>query len=389
MTGRRLLLVVQRYGAEVVGGSEQHARLVAQRLAHRHTVEVATTTALDYWTWASYYAAGNDFLDGILVRRFAIAAGRDPEFKAFEHRVLEEEHHVADELAWPRRQGPDCPALLEFLHAHGGEYDAILFYTYIYAPTALGLPIVPERAALISTAHDEYPLRLAPYRALFHLPRAIGYLTPEERSMVQARFHNEQVPDEVLGYALGDAPAADIDAFRARHGIAGPFVLYLGQVSEGKGCDELLVEWIAHRESGRASNTTLVLAGTVRMELPDRPDVRALGRISEEDKAAALAGAVALVQPSRLESLGIVLFEAWQHGTPALVHEANLVTSGQTARAGAGRSYADGAFGTALEAVTAERERYGAAGRAYVARECSFDAFDDRLERLVESTVRG
>jgi len=387
VTGRRILLVVQRYGADVVGGSEQHARLVAQRLAQRHTVEVATTTAADYWTWAPYYPAGDDFLDSILIRRFPIAAGRDPEFKTFEHHVLEEDHHIADELAWPARQGPDCPELLEFLHAHGRDYDAVLFYTYIYAPTALGLPIVPERAALVSTAHDEYPLRLAPYRALFHLPRAIGYLTPEERAMVHARFHNEQVPDEVLGYALGDAPPADVEAFRARHGIAGPFVLYLGQVSEGKGCDELIREWIAHREAGGAADLTLVLAGTVRMALPDRPDVRALGRVSEEDKAAALAGAVTLVQPSRLESLGIVLFEAWQYGTPALVHAANPVTAGQTARAGAGRSYTDTMFGAALDAVRAERERYGRAGRAYVERECSYAAFDERLERLVEATV--
>ena len=380
MTGRRLLLVVQRYGAEVVGGSEQHARLAAQRLARRHTVEVATTTALDYWTWAPYYVPGVVVVDGIRVRRFAVAAGRDPEFKAFEH-------HVADELAWPRRQGPDCPDLLEFLHGHGREYDAILFYTYIYGPTALGLPIVPERAALISTAHDEYPLRLAPYRALFHVPRAIGYLTPEERAMVHARFHNEQVPDEVLGYAVGDAPAADVAAFRAKHGISGPYVLYLGQVSEGKGCDELLAEWTAYRERGAAPDVTLVFAGTLRMAMPDRPDVRALGRVSEADKAGALAGAVALVQPSRLESLGIVLFEAWQYGTPSLVPAANLITSGQTARAGAGRSYDQGRFGAALDAVRAARDAYGAAGLAYVRSECSFDAFDERLERLVEATV--
>jgi len=387
MTGRRLLVVVQRYGADVVGGSEQHARLVVQRLSQRHTVEVATTTALDYWTWAPYYPVGNDFLDSILVRRFAVTAGRDPEFKAFERHVLEEEHHVADELAWPEHQGPVAPDLLDFLHAHGREYDAILFYTYIYAPTALGLPLVPERAALISTAHDEYPLRLAPYRALFHLPRAMGYLTPEERSMVHARFHNEQVPDEVLGYALGDAPAADVAAFRTRHGIAGPYVLYLGQVSEGKGCDELLAEWIAYRDAGGSPDVALVLAGTVRMDIPDRPDVRALGRVSEEDKAGALAGALALVQPSRLESLGIVLFEAWQYGTPVLVHRANLVTSGQTARAEAGRSYADGGFGATLDALRPVRDALGSAGRAFVLRECSFAAFDERLERLVEATV--
>ena len=389
MTSRRLLLVVQRYGAEVVGGGEQHARLVAQRLAQRHTVEVATTTALDYWTWDPYYRPGQDFLDGILVHRFAVAAGRDPEFKAFEKHVLEEDHDIADELAWPARQGPDVPDLLEFLHAHGRQYDAILFYAYIYLPTVLGLPIVPERAALISTAHDEYPVRLAPYRALFHLPRAIGYLTPEERSMVHARFHNEQVPDEVLGYAMGAAPAADVPRFRAGHGIAGPYVLYVGQVSEGKGCDELLAEWIAHRDAGGSPNTTLVLAGTIRMEIPDRPDVRAIGRISEADKAGALSGALALVQPSRLESLGIVLFEAWQYGTPVLVHCANLVTSGQTKRAAAGRSYADGGFGATLDALRAERDALGAAGRAWVDRELSFDAFDERLERLVEATIGG
>lgn len=389
MTGRRILIVVQRYGAEVVGGSEQHARLVAQRLSQRNTVEVATTTALDYWTWEPHYRPGGDFLDGIHVRRFAVVAGRAPDFKDFEHRVLEGEHHVSDELDWPRMQGPDCPDLYEFLHRHGTDYDAIIFYTYIYAPTTLGLPIVPERAALISTAHDEYPLRLAPYRALFHLPRAMGYLTPEERTMVHARFHNEQVPDEVLGYALGEAPAADVDAFRARVGISGPFVLYLGQVSPGKGCDELLAEWIAHRDAGGASDLTLVLAGTVRMEIPDRPDVRALGRVSDEDKAAALAAAVALVQPSRLESLGIVLFEAWQYGTPVLVHAANAVTAGQTRRAGAGRSYADGAFGAALDALIGERASLGTAALAYVDRELSLAAFDERLERLVEATVGG
>jgi glycosyltransferase involved in cell wall biosynthesis len=159
-------------------------------------------------------------------------------------------------------------------------------------------------------------------------------------------------------------------------------------VSEGKGCDELLAEWIAHRDRGGSPGTTLVLAGTVRMAIPDRPDVRALGRVSEEDKAGALAGAVALVQPSRLESLGIVLFEAWQYGTPVLVHRANLVTSGQTERARAGRSYADNGFGAALEALAAERDARGADGRAYVERECSYAAFDERLERLVEATAR-
>ena len=383
MTRRRVLVVVQRYGEEVTGGSEQHARLAARRLAARHEVEVATTTALDYWSWAPHYPPGLDRLDGIAVRRFAVAEGRDPGFKAFERRVLEEEHALGDELAWPRLQGPHCPALLEFLHREGRRYDAILFYTYLYEPTVLGLPLVPERAALVSTAHDEPPLRLAPYRALFHLPRAIGYLTPEERTLVQHTFRNEEVPDEVIGYALEPAPAADVAAFRAAFDLAGPYVLYLGQVTEGKGVDELLAAWAARP----ADDLLLVLAGTLRMPVPERPDVRAIGRVSEPDKAAALAGAEALVLPSRLESLGIVLLEAWQHGTPVLVSAANPVTVGQTARAGGGQSYADGAFAPALAAVHRDRARLGAQGRAWVERECAPAAFDERVERLVEAAA--
>ena len=53
----KILIVVQRYGAEVVGGSESHARVVAQRLAKLNEVEVATTTALDYWSWAPHFGS--------------------------------------------------------------------------------------------------------------------------------------------------------------------------------------------------------------------------------------------------------------------------------------------------------------------------------------------
>jgi glycosyltransferase involved in cell wall biosynthesis len=382
-----ILIVVQRFGDEVVGGSEGHARVVASRLARTHKVEIATTTAADYWTWAPFYPAGTSEVDGLRVHRFP-AEGRDPEFKAFESKVLSGEHALSDEEEWLRRQGPHCPELLEFLHDEGTRYDAVLFYTYIYEPTARGVPIVPERAALISTAHDEAPLRLAPYRALFHLPRAFGFLTPEERDLVHRTFRNEHIPHETLGLGL-DAPGPyDVDAFRAAHQLEGPLVLYLGQVSEGKGCDELLAAWTAYRARPGARAATLVLAGTVRMEVPDRRDVVALGRIPGAEKYAALAAADALVLPSRFESLGIVLLEAWQVGTPVLVRADNPVTAGQVARSGGGTTYRDAdGFGAALDRAIAGRDALGAAGRAWVERESSWDAFDARLAQLVALTA--
>ena len=378
---------MQRYGDEVVGGSEGHARVMTERLALRHEVEVATTTALDYWTWAEHYRAGDDAVGGIRVRRFRVESGRDPDFRTFEKHVLEEPHTLADELDWPRRQGPHAPALYDFLHAEGERYDAVLFWTYIYAPTAIGLPIVPERAALISTAHDEPPLALAPYRALFAVPRAFGFLTPEERDLVHRRFRNAHIPSVLLGIGLDPAPPGDADAFRARLGVDGPLVLYLGQVTEGKGCDDLLRAWV-----GRSTllDATLVLAGIVRMALPARDDVVSLGRVDEAEKLAALAAADALVLPSHLESLGIVLLEAWQQGTPVLVPASNPVTAGQVARSGGGATYAGvDDLVPALEALLARGPEAGAAGREWVARECDWRAVDERLELLVGMAAAG
>jgi glycosyltransferase involved in cell wall biosynthesis len=380
----RLLLVVQRYGEEVVGGSESHARAVAQRLAERHEVEIATTDALDYWTWEPHFPAGNAQDGPVMVRRFPVRAPRDPHFKEFEDRVLLGDHTLRDELEWLARQGPDCPSLLEFLHAAGSEYDAVLFYTYIYLPTAHGLPIVPERAVLIPTAHRERPLYLAPYRALFQLPRAIGYLTPEERDLVHETLHNESVPSTILGFALDAPPPADAVAFRERHDLAGPLVLYLGQVSEGKGIAELLRCWDTFRARDGGAEATLVLAGTVRMELSERADVRVLGRVSDGEKWAALAAADVLVHPSHLESLGITLLEAWQEETPVLVPEWNAVTAGQVRRSGGGEIYGSTEdFASKLAALVLGTD-HGARGKQWVERECSWTSFDERLAELLE-----
>ena len=151
--------------------------------------------------------------------------------------------------------------------------------------------------------------------------------------MVQARFGNEHIPSEVLGIGMDPAPDYG-DSYRRRYGD-GALVAYLGQVSEGKGVDELLALWDLYRESG--GRGTLALAGTPRMALPKRDDVVSLGRVNDSEKWALLASADVLVLPSRFESLGIVLLEAWQVGTPVLVPTRNAVTAGQVARRAAVR----------------------------------------------------
>ena len=85
----RLAFVVQRYGLEIAGGAEYHCRLVAEHLARHAEVEVLTTCAADYITWANHFPEGLETLGGLPVRRFRVKRPRDPRrFSDWSDRVL-------------------------------------------------------------------------------------------------------------------------------------------------------------------------------------------------------------------------------------------------------------------------------------------------------------
>ena len=54
----KLAVVVQRYGADINGGAELHARYIAEHLSRHAEVEVVTTCARDYITWRNELPAG-------------------------------------------------------------------------------------------------------------------------------------------------------------------------------------------------------------------------------------------------------------------------------------------------------------------------------------------
>ena len=65
----RLAFVVQRYGLDIAGGAEYHCRLIAEHMARHAQVEVLTSCAADYITWANHYPEGSETLNGVTVRR--------------------------------------------------------------------------------------------------------------------------------------------------------------------------------------------------------------------------------------------------------------------------------------------------------------------------------
>ena len=192
---KRIAFVVQRYGLEVCGGAELHCRWVAEHLAKYCDVEVLTTCAVEHLPWDNHYPPGETDINGVLVRRFRLDFVRKHHpFDALSRRVFGEAHSYLDEVEWVKMLGPHSTDLLKHLARSRLDYDLVIFFTYQYFPTVFGLPLIPERAALVPTAHDDPTINLDVYNSVFHLPRLIIYNTETERSMVEWRFKNHQVP---------------------------------------------------------------------------------------------------------------------------------------------------------------------------------------------------
>jgi glycosyltransferase involved in cell wall biosynthesis len=367
----RLAFVVQRYGPEIDGGAEYECRRVAEALAPYHDIEVLTTCARDYLTWKNVYRPGRETVNGVPVRRFPVARPRRVRsFGRYADWLYAHPHTFFDEAEWVRRQGPLALSLVDWIREHADAYDGFLFFTYLYLPTLLGLPLVAQKAVLVPTAHDERPISLDLFRGLFRMPRALIFQVEEEQAFVEGRFHTGHIPSAVIGAGVDAVLDAQPERFRRQTGLPGPYLLYVGRVDVEKGCRELADAFLAWR-AARRDPLSLVLMGTTALRLPRHPALVPLGFRPEAEKWDALAGALALVMPSAHESFSFVLLEAWAQGTPVLANSRSAVLRGHVERAGGGLLYDASAddFAARLDALLIDeplRKQLGERGRLYV-----------------------
>jgi glycosyltransferase involved in cell wall biosynthesis len=386
----RLAFVIQRYGMEVAGGAELHCRWLAERLARRHHVEVFATRALDYLEWRNHYPRGTEVVGGIPVHRHTVRRTRNARrFASLSNLVFHEAHSREEEEAWVRENGPLSPELVRRVRRSRLDFDRFFFYCYRYYQSYHGLPAVKDRAILVPTAEEDPAIRLGVFKELFRSPRGILYLTPEERALVEDASGNRDVPSAVIGSGL-NLPRADpgVD-FVARHGLARPFVLYVGRIDKNKGCVSLFAYFRKFLEE-TGTDIDLVLAGSAVIPVPDHPHIRHVGRITEEDKVAALAGCRLLVMPSPYESLSIITLEAWKLGIPVLANARCRVLMGQCLRSNGGLFYHGYAeFAEGLRLLLENRElaaSLGRQGRDWVDKECAWETVEGRVEELLERT---
>jgi glycosyltransferase involved in cell wall biosynthesis len=381
----RLTFVVQRYGPEVNGGAELQARGLAELLAPRHEVEVLTTCARDYLTWADYYQPGVELINGVRVLRFRVDEPRDmKEFNAFSERIFGGEHSAEEELEWLRLQGPYSSALLAAIEGRRQHVDLFIFVTYLYATTFFGLPLAGDKALLLPEAHDEPPIYLEQMREVFRLPRFLLYNTEPELAFLRRRFPDLPLRGAEIGFGVDLPPLAEQEDDP-------PALLFMGRIHPAKGCGELF-DYFTRYKRERPGPLRLVLAGTVDMTLPPHPDVVYAGFVQGEPKQQLIAGSTLVVMPSPYESLSIICLEAWAAGKPTLTNGASEVLREQSLRSGGGlyfKSY--GEFAACLDLLLGDRAlrcRLGLQGRRFVAQRYTWPAVEQRLEAALQGVGR-
>ncbi|MFE3093986.1 glycosyltransferase family 4 protein [Streptomyces sp. NPDC059248] len=113
-------------------------------------------------------------------------------------------------------------------------------------------------------------------------------------------------------------------AFRARHGIAGPMVLFAGRRIATKGYRQFLA--CAPRVWDRLPDTVFALIGPggeperdpAREAIRTDPRVRDLGTVSDQDKFDAMAACDVFALPTTADVFPLVFTEAWACGRPVV-----------------------------------------------------------------------
>ena len=112
------------------------------------------------------------------------------------------------------------------------------------------------------------------------------------------------------------------------------------------------------------------------------------GLLDPEERRAAYAEALALVNASHIESLSLVLMEAWLEGTPGLVAAGSEVLREHVERAGGGLVFGTyEEFRTAVDDLVSRRRPPARAGRGRArvrARRVRLAAVSERFRDTVE-----
>ena len=333
----KFLHVVHGYPPNI-GGIQRLFQQVSERLVGNYGDEVTvfTTTAYsNYHFWGAdrrAMPAGVEIMNGVLVRRF-------PVFNKFGWWRLN-----AARLAYKFRlpyhdwlralyNGPIIPGMTAAIA--GFEADVV---------AASAFPLLHMQYALSGARRSGKPIlfsgglhpadawgfdRKMIYQAIRQADGYLANTTFERDYLVERGVAAAKISVTGAGVDVDELAQADGRSWRKKHNVGdAPLVAFVGQQAEHKGIETLInsmpLVW------RRRPETHLAIAGKptaysakireMAAALPPerRRQVHLLDSPADEEKNNLLAACDLLALPSRHESFGIVLVEAWACGKPVI-----------------------------------------------------------------------
>jgi glycosyltransferase involved in cell wall biosynthesis len=405
---------VQRY-PPALGGSEAYfARLGRYLAGGGDNVTVFTSTAVDleglWHTRGHGVRPGVKREDGVVVRRYCpVRCAGLPRLlrllRLFPHRGWQCLSMSCNPLM-PRMwldAGRAAPAF-DLVHATAFPYGWLLACGLRLARRQ-GLPFVVTPFLHLGDPTDPHDRTRRAYLHpallwLLHAADRIFVQTGVERdALLQRGFAQEKVVLQGLGVNPVECAGGNRDTVRSHWGSGADEVLigHLANNSREKGTVDLLRA--AERAWRRNARFRLVLAG------PEMPNFKSfwggyrcadrvlrLGRLDDVQKRDFFAGIDVFALPSRSDSFGLVLLEAWANGVPNVAYRgggiADVVRHEQD---GLLVECGDlGGLAAALTRLAAEgelRRRIGATGRERLAREFRWEDKLALVRRVYEDLL--
>jgi glycosyltransferase involved in cell wall biosynthesis len=385
---KKFTFVVSRYGEEILGGAEKHARDIAEHLAEKgHDVRVLTSCAKKYTTWANEYPEGTSRLNGVEVERHRLPirrlTGVDDVLKTLAC-ALPSSKRLAK--AWYAAAGPIAPSIVKRAEEETRARDLVIHFSLQSWITAQSLDRAP-RAALVPVVHDEPPTYLSRSAEILRKPAVIIANTEEEWTRIRGVAGRRVAPGVIVATGQGEAPPLD-PSFRAP--VEGRYLLILGRMAKAKPAIET---W--KRLHAIDPSLKLLAVGEVHPAFAQIPGIVSMGFVDDATRWQLMRRATALINPSRHESLSLVLLEAWVCDVPVIVSSLCDVTVGQCARSNGGFSvdFADPARAAKTIAEhlrePAAMAEMGRAGHAYVSKRYAWSRIVRAYEAIAEAMSHG
>jgi glycosyltransferase involved in cell wall biosynthesis len=313
----KIVFVVQRCGLDVFGGAEALTLQIGLNLSEFFETEILTTRAKEATTWKDHYPEGIEKIDKLTIRRFSVDKERDPKFVSLSQYLEIHNDDIEKGTEFMNASGPVCNDLLDFIKTNKNDYDLFIFVGYLYWLTFNGMSLVKEKSILLSTAHDEPWIYFKIFEKIFEMPRGYLFLTNAEKEFVHKKFNHLEKPFQIVGHGM-NLSIASKDYKSSKIKLPENYILYIGRISAGKGCQKLS-DFFNRYLATHNTNLKLVMLGSLEHRIENNNAI-VFQNISDYKKFHVLKNCKVFIMPSQFESLNIACLEAWLFKKPVLVN---------------------------------------------------------------------